>query len=139
MLSHYSNSKFKVCDIGSYYLIETNCYSSEKVATVSYGGQYSIVNSEMNEIDKADIVCLDFTKPHAIATIAELFYSLKQNKEIHIFIDPTLTNEQITSEYWFIFYTMDRMYGADYNSIPTNVTRHFVRSEEEIVGVIKSL
>ena len=38
MLSHYSNSKFKVCDIGSYYLIETNCYSSEKVATVSYGG-----------------------------------------------------------------------------------------------------
>ena len=38
MLSRYSNSKFKVCDIGSYYLIETNCYSSEKVATVSYGG-----------------------------------------------------------------------------------------------------
>ena len=46
------------------------------------GGQYSIVNSEMDEIDKADIVCLDFTKPHAIATIAELFYALKQNKEI---------------------------------------------------------
>jgi len=38
MLSSYSNSKFKICDVGSYYLIETNCYSSEKVATVSYGG-----------------------------------------------------------------------------------------------------
>lgn len=101
------------------------------------GGQYSIVNSEMNEIDKADIVCLDFTKPHAIATIAELFYALKQNKEIHIFIDPMITNEEITSEYWFIFYTMDRMYGEDY--IPSNVTRHYVHSEEEIIGIIKNL
>lgn len=103
------------------------------------GTQYSIVNSEMEEIDKADIVCLDFTKPNAIATIAELFYALKQNKEIHIFIDPELTNDQITSEYWFIFYTMDRMYGTGDNSIPTNVTRHFVHSEEEIVEIIKSL
>lgn len=103
------------------------------------GTQYSIVNSEMEEIDKADIICLDFTKPNAIATIAELFYALKQNKEIHIFIDPTLTNDQITSEYWFIFYTMDRMYGTNDNSIPTNVTRHLVHSEEEIVEIIKSL
>lgn len=103
------------------------------------GSQYSIVNSEMDEIDKADIVCLDFTKPNAIATIAELFYALKQNKEIHIFIDPTLTNDKITSEYWFIFYTMDRMYGTEGSSIPTNVTRHFVHSEEEIVEIIKTL
>lgn len=103
------------------------------------GSQRSIANSEMEEIDKADIVCLDFTKPNAIATIAELFYALKQNKEIHIFIDPTLTNDQITSEYWFIFYTMDKMYGTDDSSIPLNVTRHFVHSEEEIVEIIKSL
>lgn len=38
MLSRYSNSKFKVCDVGGYYLIETDRYLSEKVATVSYGG-----------------------------------------------------------------------------------------------------
>jgi hypothetical protein len=101
------------------------------------GGQYSIVNSEMDEIDRADIVCLDFTKPNAIATIAELFYALKKEKEIHIFIDPTLTTPEITSEYWFIFYTMDRMYGED--NVPSNVTRHYVKSEEEIVEIIKTL
>ena len=50
------------------------------------GGQYSIVNSEMDEIDRADIVCLDFTKPNAIATIAELFYALKKDLPT-IFLD----------------------------------------------------
>ena len=103
------------------------------------GTTLSIVHEEMDEIDRADIVCLDFTKPHAISTIAELFYALKKNKEIHVFIDPALTSDEITSEYWFIFNTVDRMYSEDGYSCPKNLIRHYVSSEEEIINIIKKL
>lgn len=103
------------------------------------GSTVSIVQEEMDEIDRADIVCLDFTKRHAISTIAELFYAMKQNKEVHVFIDPVLTSGEITSEYWFIFNAVDRMYSADGVSCPKNLIRHYVSSEEEIINIIKHL
>ena len=94
------------------------------------GSQESVVKNELIEIDNADVLIVDFTKPNAIATISELFYAMEKGKVIKIFINPDLTNEKISSEYWFVLKTLKYM--LNYK----NVEILKARSDDDIIQYI---
>lgn len=97
------------------------------------GSQESIVNNELIEIEQSDVLIVDFTKPNAIASIAELFYGMELGLQIKIFINPNVTNDKITSEYWFILKTLKNMKNHD------NVEILNAYSDDDIIDYIMSM
>ena len=91
----------------------------------------SVVDEELKQIDKCDIVIANLTKYSAIATITEIIYAASKNKKIVIFCDPKITSYNVEGEYWFPILACKKL--------STNVEVKFVRSEEEIIDYINSL
>lgn len=91
----------------------------------------NVVNEELKQIDKCDIVIANLMNYSAIATITELMYSAFNNKKIVIFCNPNVTSYNIEGEYWFPIIAIKK--------INKNVEVIFIEDENEIVEYINNL
>lgn len=91
----------------------------------------SVVDEELKQIDKCDLVVANLTKYSAIATITEIIYASFKNKKIVIFCDPNITNYKVTGEYWFPILTCKK--------INKNIEIKFINNEQEIIDYINNL
>ena len=91
----------------------------------------SVVDEELKQIDKCDLVVANLTKYSAIATITEIIYASFKNKKIVIFCDPNITNYEVTGEYWFPILTCKK--------INKNIDIKYITKEEEILDYINEL
>ena len=69
----------------------------------------SVVDEELKQIDRCDIVIANLTKYSAIATITEIMYAASKNKKIVIFCDPKITSYNVEGEYWFPILTCKKI------------------------------
>ena len=69
----------------------------------------SVVEEELKEIDKCDIMVANLTKYSAIATITEIIYASFKKKKIVIFCDPNVTSYEVEGEYWFPILTCKKL------------------------------
>ena len=90
-----------------------------------------VVVAELKQISWCDVLVANLTTHSAIGSIAELFYAASLGKHIHIFIEDVDSAFDVTGEYWFPIYTLQRMNG--------HVTIHKVKSEDEIYDFIMNL
>lgn len=91
----------------------------------------SIVNDELSEVEKADIVMVSLLKYSAIATLTELLYAARfPEKEIIIFCDPTITKFKVEYEYWYPILAACRT--------TKNLRVVYVKNDDEILEFIKN-
>ena len=91
----------------------------------------NVVNEELKQIDRCDIVVANLTKYSAIASVTEIIYAAFKQKKIVIFCDPTVTSYEVEGEYWLPILTCKQL--------NKNVEIKFVNSEEEIINYINKL
>ena len=91
----------------------------------------NVVNEELKQIDKCDIVVANLTKYSAIASITEIIYAAFKQKKIVIFCDSKITSYKVDGEYWFPILTCKKL--------NKNVEIKFIDNEEEIVDYINEL
>ena len=91
----------------------------------------SVVEEELKEIDKCDIMVANLTKYSAIATITEIIYASFKKKKIVIFCDPNVTSYEVEGEYWFPILTCKKL--------NKNIEIIFIKNEQEIIGYINNL
>lgn len=91
----------------------------------------NVVNEELKQIDKCDIVIANLTKYSAIATVTEIIYASFKKKKIVIFCDPNVTSYNVEGEYWFPILTCEQL--------NKNIEIKFINNEEEIIDYINNL
>lgn len=91
----------------------------------------NVVNEELKQIDKCDLVIANLTKYSAIASVTEIIYASFKQKKIVIFCDPKITNYEVEGEYWFPILTCKQL--------NKNVEIKFINSENEIIDYINNL
>lgn len=91
----------------------------------------NVVNEELKQIDKCDLVIANLTKYSAIASVTEIIYASFKQKKIVIFCDPKITNYEVEGEYWFPILTCKHL--------NKNVEIKFINSENEIIDYINKL
>ena len=91
----------------------------------------NVVDEELKQIDRSDIVIANLTNYSAIASISEIIYAAFKQKKIVIFCDPKITSYNIQGEYWFPILTCKK--------INKNIEIKFINNEEEIVDYINKL
>lgn len=91
----------------------------------------NVVNEELKQIDKCDLVIANLTKYSAIASVTEIIYASFKQKKIVIFCDPKITNYEVEGEYWFPILTCKQL--------NKNVEIKFINSENEIIDYINKL
>ena len=91
----------------------------------------SVVEEELKEIDKCDIMVANLTKYSAIATITEIIYASFKKKKIVIFCDPNVTSYEVEGEYWFPILTCKKL--------NKNIEIIFIKNEQEVIGYINNL
>ena len=91
----------------------------------------SVVEEELKEIDKCDIMVANLTKYSAIATITEIIYASFKKKKIVIFCDPNVTSYEVEGEYWFPILTCKKL--------NKNIEIIFIKNEQEIISYINNL
>ncbi len=91
----------------------------------------NVVEEELKQIDKADLLVVNLTKYSAIASITELIYGAFKNKKIVIFCDPKVTSYEVEGEYWFPILTAKKL--------DKNIEIKFIEDEEEIIKYINNL
>lgn len=91
----------------------------------------SVVDEELKEIDRCDLVVANLTKYSAIATVTEIIYASSKNKKIVIFCDPNITSYEVEGEYWFPILTCKK--------INKNIEVKFIKNEDEIIEYINNL
>lgn len=91
----------------------------------------NIVNEELKQIDKCDLVVANLTKYSAIASVTEIIYAAVKQKKIVIFCDSKITSYDVEGEYWFPILTC--------TLLNQNVDIKFVNNENEIINYIHEL
>ena len=91
----------------------------------------NVVEEELTQIDKCDIVIANLTKYSAIASVTEIIYAAFKNKKIVIFCDPNITSYEVEGEYWFPILTAKKL--------NKNIEIKFIEDEEEIIDYVNSL
>lgn len=91
----------------------------------------NVVNEELKEIDKCDLVVANLCKYSAIATITEILYAAMNKKHVVIFCDPKITNLNVEGEYWFPILTSKKL--------DKYVEVKYINDEKEIINYINSL
>lgn len=71
------------------------------INTDTFEGCEKLVDTQLKEIDTADLVLVVIDRCSAIATMSELLYAAYKNKEIVIFADPKVCKLDINSKYWY--------------------------------------
>ena len=91
----------------------------------------NVVDEELKQIDKCDLVIANLTKYSAIASVTEIIYASFKNKKIVIFCDPNITSYEVEGEYWFPILTCKKL--------NKNIEIRFINNEEEIIDYINNL
>ena len=91
----------------------------------------NVVNEELKQIDRCDLVVANLTKYSAIASITEIIYAAFKKKKIVIFCDPHITSYEIEGEYWFPILTCKQL--------NKNIEVKFINNEEEIINYVNEL
>lgn len=116
------NSNKNVMYIGGFYYEKNN--DNKSVCE-------SVVDEELKEIDRCDLVVANLTKYSAIATITEIVYASFKNKKVIVFCDPNITSYEVEGEYWFPILTCKK--------INKNIEVKFIKNEDEIIEYINNL
>ena len=91
----------------------------------------NVVDEELKQIDRCDVVIANLTKYSAIASVTEIIYAAFKNKRIVIFCDPNITSYEVTGEYWFPILTC--------KNLNKNIEIKYVNNEDEIIDYINKL
>lgn len=91
----------------------------------------NVVDEELKQIDKCDLVIANLTKYSAIASITEIVYASFKNKKIVIFCDPKITSYDVEGEYWFPIITC--------KNLNKNIEIKYINDENEIVEYVNNL
>ena len=116
------NSNKNVMYIGGFYYEKNN--DNKSICE-------SVVDEELKEIDRCDLVVANLTKYSAIATITEIVYASFKNKKVIVFCDPNITSYEVEGEYWFPILTCKK--------INKNIEVKFIKNEDEIIEYINNL
>ena len=91
----------------------------------------NVVNEELKQIDRCDLVVANLTKYSSIATVTEIIYAAFKQKKIVIFCNPKITSYEVDGEYWFPILTC--------RQLNKNVLVKFINDENEIIDYINEL
>ena len=91
----------------------------------------SIVEEELSEIDRCDLLVANLMNYSAIASITEIIYAASKNKKIVIFCDPKITSYDVEGEYWFPIITS--------KLLDNDVEIRFTEDENDIIEYINGL
>ncbi len=91
----------------------------------------NVVDEELKQIDKCDLVVANLTKYSAIASVTEIIYAAFKNKKIVIFCDPNITSYKVEGEYWFPILTCKKL--------DKNIEIKYTKNEDEIINYINGL
>jgi len=91
----------------------------------------NVVDEELKQIDKCDLVVANLTKYSAIASVTEIIYAAFKNKKIVIFCDPKITSYKVEGEYWFPILTCKKL--------DKNIEIKYIKNEDEIINYINGL
>lgn len=91
----------------------------------------NVVNEELKQIDKCDLVIANLTKYSAIASVTEIIYAAFKNKKIVIFCDPNITSYKVEGEYWFPILTCKKL--------DKNIEIKYIKNEDEIIDYINNI
>ena len=91
----------------------------------------NVVDEELKQIDKCDLVVANLTKYSAIDSVTEIIYAAFKQKKIVIFCDPKITSYEVEGEYWFPILTCKKL--------NKNIEIRFINNEEEIIDYINNL
>ena len=91
----------------------------------------NVVNEELKQIDKCDLVIANLTKYSAIASVTEIIYAAFKNKKIVIFCDPNITSYKVEGEYWFPILTCKKL--------DKNIEIKYIKNEDEIIDYINNM
>lgn len=127
--------------------IDDVIYASDGVVTknptVTYiGGFYyekgeaetvteKVVNAELEQIDRADLIVVNLIGHSAIGSVAEIMYAATKGKRMEIFMKDEGNNFEVVGEYWFPLLTIKKM-NANFNI-------HKVNDEQEIIDYILNI
>ncbi|MCI9234247.1 MAG: hypothetical protein HFH08_06650 [Bacilli bacterium] len=116
-------SNSNIVYVGGFYYEESTGENSQ------YGECENIVQAELEQIDRSDLVVVSLLNYSAIATITELIYAAFKKKKIIIFCDPNITKFEVEYEYWFPIITALK-------ENQRNIEIQFVKSEDDIIDYI---
>lgn len=91
----------------------------------------NVVNEELKQIDRCDLLVANLTNYSAIASVTEILYAASKQKRIVIFCDPKMTNFTIESEYWFVILTAKKL--------DKNIEIKYITNEDDIISYINNL
>ena len=91
----------------------------------------SVVEEELKEIDRCDILVANLMKYSAISSVTEIIYAAFKKKKIVIFCNPNITCYEVEGEYWFPIITS--------KILNNNVEIRYTENENDIIGYINSL
>ena len=91
----------------------------------------NVVDEELKQIDKCDIVIANLMNYSAIASVTEIMYSAFKNKKIVIFCNPKITSYEVEGEYWFPILAAKQL--------DKNIEIKFTDTEDEIIEYINNL
>ena len=91
----------------------------------------SVVEEELKQIDRCDIVVANLMHYSAIASITEIIYAAFKQKKIVIFCNPNITSYDVEGEYWFPIITS--------KSLNNNVEIKYTENENDIIDYVNSL
>lgn len=91
----------------------------------------NVVNEELKQIDRCDLLVANLTNYSAIASVTEILYAASKQKRIVIFCDPKMTNFTIESEYWFVILTAKKL--------DRNIEIKYITNEDDIISYINNL
>ena len=127
--------------------IDDVIYASDGVVTknpnVTYiGGFYyekgeaetvteKVVNAELEQIDRADLIVVNLIGHSAIGSVAEIMYAATKGKRMEIFMKDEGNNFEVVGEYWFPLLTIKKM-NANFNI-------HKINDEQEIIDYILNI
>lgn len=91
----------------------------------------NVVDEELKQIDRCDLVVANLTKYSAIATVTEILYAAMKQKKTVIFCDKNITSYKVEGEYWFPILTAKKL--------NKNVEIKFIDNENEIIDYVNGL
>lgn len=90
-----------------------------------------VVNAELEQIDRADLLVVNLIGHAAIGSVAEIMYAATKGKRMEIFIKEDDNSFEVVGEYWFPILTLKKM--------QANFNIHKVADENEIINYILNI
>jgi nucleoside 2-deoxyribosyltransferase len=90
-----------------------------------------VVNAELEQIDRSDMLVVNLIGHAAIGSVAEIMYAATKGKRMEIFMKDEGNSFEVVGEYWFPLLTLKKMHA--------NFNIHKITDENEIIDYILNI